>query len=510
VAIVLGMAVTFVLIARGADNPPSTSDTAVIESFTILASRGNLMLGPYSRFQWHHPGPLCFFWMAPFHVLSGARTTGLNAGALLLNLLAGTMAGWVLVRRANGAFALGAVVALGLFVWRTPELLVSPWNPHLPVLATIALLVTAADAISGTDAAFLPTLLFASFVGQTHLALLPLAITVGGIVLLARVVRIIRGSDERPRVARGALATMGLLVVWLPTLLEQHSSEPGNLAAIWTFFTSQERHGQPFNHALSAWADMMAGSVRPDFYVARGWRFVESPVRWAEILACVQMLALVAVFTRGWRRRMPFDASLAALLLVASLVALWSATNIEEEIFDHAVFWMSGIGALNLGALASLAFEGIAVWTGGRRLRPLASIGGFALAGMVFLGGIRELRGSVQRSFSPGPESVAAREVASDLQRFLEGAGVERPLILFDQDAWGMDAGVVLQLQKAGVPVAVEDDWMAMYTPAFAATGRERVAIAIVGEAEHVRRSSQPGTRLLSSRSPLFAYLVNR
>ena len=114
------------------------------------------------------------------------------------------------------------------------------------------------------------------------------------------------------------------------------------------------------------------------------------------------------------------------------------------------------------------------------------------------------------RSFTPGPESVAARDVAADLQRFLAQERVERPLILFDQDAWGMDAGVVLQLQKAGVAVAVENDWIAMYTPAFAATGRERIRIAIVGVAEHVRMSSRLGNRVVSSRNPLFAYLVDQ
>ena len=83
-------------------------------------------------------------------------------------------------------------------------------------------------------------------------------------------------------------------------------------------------------------------------------------------------------------------------------------------------------------------------------------------------------------------------------------------LVRFDQDAWGMVAGVVLQLQKAGVSVAVEDDWMAMYTPAFAAAGRESLEIAIVGGAEHARLSRRQGDRVISSRGPLFAHLVSR
>src|SRR5258708_25869797 len=59
--------------ARQATNFAQIGDPAVIESYTWMASKGELLLGPYSRFQWHHPGPLYFFWMVPFYLLSGSR-----------------------------------------------------------------------------------------------------------------------------------------------------------------------------------------------------------------------------------------------------------------------------------------------------------------------------------------------------------------------------------------------------------------------------------------------------
>ncbi len=98
---------------QGADATP-TSDIAVIESYTLLASQGNLLLGPYSRFQWHHPGPLYFFWMVPFYVLSGFRTTGLYAGALALNLLSLSLIVWVLARRAHHVVAITVCAALAV------------------------------------------------------------------------------------------------------------------------------------------------------------------------------------------------------------------------------------------------------------------------------------------------------------------------------------------------------------------------------------------------------------
>ncbi len=90
-----------ILLARRAADFATFGDTAVIESYTWMASTGDLLLGPYSRFQWHHPGPVAFFWIAPFYVLSGARPAGLNAGALALNLAVLAIMTSIVIRRAG-------------------------------------------------------------------------------------------------------------------------------------------------------------------------------------------------------------------------------------------------------------------------------------------------------------------------------------------------------------------------------------------------------------------------
>ena len=69
----IAAACALILLARGASDAAATSDTAVIESYTLLASQGALTLGTYSRFQWHHPGPLYFFWMVPLYVQASWR-----------------------------------------------------------------------------------------------------------------------------------------------------------------------------------------------------------------------------------------------------------------------------------------------------------------------------------------------------------------------------------------------------------------------------------------------------
>jgi hypothetical protein len=68
---------------------------------------------------------------------------------------------------------------------------------------------------------------------------------------------------------------------------------------------------------------------------------------------------------------------------------------------------------------------------------------------------------------------------------------------------------VILRLQKADVPVAVEDDWIAMFTPAFAATGREAVTLEIDAKPQHVRRLGKPGDQVVIEHDPqLFVHRI--
>src|SRR5262249_61637161 len=101
----LALASGLIVLARRAADFATIGDTAVIESYTWMASTGDLLLGPYSRFQWHHPGPLAFFWIAPLYALSGARPAGLGGGGLALHLAGLAVLTSTVVRRAGTLLA---------------------------------------------------------------------------------------------------------------------------------------------------------------------------------------------------------------------------------------------------------------------------------------------------------------------------------------------------------------------------------------------------------------------
>jgi hypothetical protein len=72
-----------IAIARRSGPTFAVSDEALIELSTFNALEGHQRLGPYSRYAWHHPGPLLFYALAPFYKASGLRSQGLAAGARL-------------------------------------------------------------------------------------------------------------------------------------------------------------------------------------------------------------------------------------------------------------------------------------------------------------------------------------------------------------------------------------------------------------------------------------------
>src|SRR5262245_7553232 len=186
-AAALILAAGMILLARRANDVATLGDNAVIESYTWMASHGDLLLGPYSRFQWHHPGPISFFWMAPFYALSGARPAGLSAGALTLNLAVLAILTSTLIRRADTILSAAIMAVIALYCLRIAPVFTSPWNPHLIVLGMMALIVAAADVLAGSYSRLPVLALLASLVGQTHVALMPSALAIGAVSVIASV-----------------------------------------------------------------------------------------------------------------------------------------------------------------------------------------------------------------------------------------------------------------------------------------------------------------------------------
>jgi hypothetical protein len=449
-------------------------DMALLEIYTRHAANNDLLVGPYSRFAWHHPGPAMFYLFRPLYFLSGQRHESLRSSALLFNLATLSAMLAILRRRATPGLALAVMAVFGVYLFRVPELLASPWNPHLLVLP-LALLVVACAAILDGGAGWWPLGAVAgSFLIQTHLSVAP---TVGVVVLVTLVWVLVQRPD--PSSARrhwwwGNLGLWMLIAIWILPLADQLSSPTGNLGRIYQSFFEQPAAAPSLRDALAGFLNMLSAPVLPGLVFALGGLVVRNVSVAGVLIATGTLLALPWTAGRLQRRGDRFGSALAVLCLWASLAALWSVSRIQGEIFDQLIFWITVLGVLNLACLASALVPPIGdrIGRGALAVPPLlATVFVWMVIGGAAVGGTVGLFRSHARALGE-PTAARVRAETAALTQYLEREGLRRPFVRIAQPTWGDAAGVVLALQKSGRAVSIEPDWVFMFGP-LAATGDE-------------------------------------
>ena len=490
---VVALAIAAVVVARGSGEMTPTGDIAIIESYTLQAAGGHLLVGPYSRFQWHHPGPIYFYWLAPFYAAAHHLTSGMSAGTLVLAACMLVLATGAALAAGGAAAAVAVTSALTLYSLRASDLFVSAWNPHAVVLPLAITVLLAAAAASGVPWLLPIVAVTASIAAQTHIGTLAVA-------LAATVAAYVAVAVKR-RWTPLACATLAAAVLWLPTFVEQATASPGNLSLIWSFFTADAARGQSFRAAFLAWTAMLTAIVRPGFSVADTGLLRTSHSAILQACAIAELVLLAVAAATAARRRRRFETNLALFCLAASLVALWSVTRIEGEIMGYEILWISALGALNVGAIVA----GFASSFVDAAPAPRLALGVCAALLLVCVAnGFSRLFEMRARSFAPAPQTEAIQIAAAGIQDFLRREQIARPFVDVDQNSWGLAAAVLLQLQKAGIPYAVDDDWLPMFTDSARAAGNERMAISVAGAERHVLIHDRPGVEPVLDAGPIF------
>src|SRR4051794_13567426 len=209
------------------------SDWALIESSVRdVGTSATPLIGAYSRFGWHHPGPWPFYLLAGPYRLLGADH-GILGAAAIWNLVV-LVAIALVVRRLDRLLAVCALPVLALLVLCLgARFLADPWTPYLPVLP-LALLVPVAWGHARQARWALPAMLFlASVIVQAHLGFLPVVVAIVAYALVARVV--VDRRSGRPLlkpVAPLSAAALVLVAMGAPPPIDQFRHDGGNLSAI--------------------------------------------------------------------------------------------------------------------------------------------------------------------------------------------------------------------------------------------------------------------------------------
>lgn len=215
------------------------------------------LVGAWSRFGWSHPGPMHFYFLSVFYWLGAHRSEALLVGAIAMHLMFGLIAWWTVrcISAVAGSFM--AVGVLMIVVTTAPTVMRDPWNPYVTLIGGMALCGAAWSFAERYREGALTLLPVGTFLVQAHIVTGPfvIAVTATAIVSLLAV----RGR----RIPWGAIvAGLGItFAMWLPPIVQQLTSSPGNFTLILDKSGSGAKLGpmvaiRVMSRALGLWPDV--------------------------------------------------------------------------------------------------------------------------------------------------------------------------------------------------------------------------------------------------------------
>jgi hypothetical protein len=495
------------LVVKVGSDYAAGSDVGLIELRTLDVGRHPVLLGPYSRDGWNHPGPAVFYALALPYRLVGSHSVGLLVGALLINALAIT--GIALVARRVGGLPcmLATLVGCAVLVRSLgPVFLRSPWNPYVAVLP-FGLLVYLTWAMTCGEAWALPIGAgVASFCVQTHVGYAPLATPLlvwGAGSLVVRAVRARRDAGEEPKqpyrvlVRASVVAAAVLIVMWLPAIIQQFLDSPGNLTEVVRYF----RHPNDPTHSLAQGYRVVSGQ----FGLSPQWLtghvdvipFSGEPYLLYSAPLPLLLIPLAVALLAFWRWRYAKAMRLGAVLVGALIVGVFSVARIAGPAYAYRLQWTWFLGTLAFIMVLLATWTLIARRTRARDpgQRVLLVV---TLSVLVVLSGINTV--SATRPGAPQDDmSSALKKLGPGIEAALPKTRGD-VLVLSTPAGYRYQPGVVRYLERRGVQVRVDRSLEDVY-------GKHRVhqpdaslrrAMTIAADEDFDDRITSPQLRLVA------------
>jgi len=438
------------------------SDIGLTELRTFDVGRHPVLLGPYSRDGWNHPGPALFYALALPYRLTGSNSIGLALGALSINGLA--IAGIAVVARRVAGFPCMLVSLVGCAVLLRslgPAFVRDPWNPYITVLP-FGLLVFLTWAMTCGQAWALPIGAgVASFCVQTHIGYAPIAIPLlvwGAISLIMHIVRR-RGDsvDDRKRrsgalIRAGVVAAAVLVVMWLPAMIQQFLDSPGNLSEIVRYFNDPKDPTHSFAEGYRAVSGQfeltpqwLTGHLDVIPFTGEPYLLYSAPL---PLLLIPLGLALLAF----WRWRYSDANRLGAVLLLTLALGVFSITRIIGPAYAYRLRWTWFLGAFAFilvlwAARTLISRRTLAI--GGQRLLVAVPV-----SALIVLSGVNAV--SATRAGTPKDDISSALEKLGPAVVAALPKGRGDVLVRSTPAGAGYEPGVVRYLERRGIAVRVD------------------------------------------------------
>jgi len=463
-----------------------------------------VLLGPYSRFGWFHPGPLLYYVLWLPYRLTGSTSVSLVIAALTVN--AAAVAGIALIAKRRGGLTLLLITLLLLGLLEHSlgaQFLRDVWNPSITVLP-LALLVFLAWTASAGDVWAVPIAAgVATFLVQTHVSY---GLVVGTVVLGAIVGLLVTERRRRPAGAArrrsyvwGAVITAGVLaLLWLPVLVQQLFREPGNVGQLYHFFRDHGReqsYGNAFHvisQQLSIAPEWLRGAAKVNVYSGAVDLSGATPLP----LALLALLAATGV--AWWRDKVAWR--LNALVLAACAAGFVAVTRIVGEIFPYLVRWSWTLGMLAWLAVAWTVVVTFRAWLAkdqqARRQVNGRVVGTVALAlvvaGFAAITVVNTVDAADAGNPDPYASAVDAKLLPSLLAHIPDGPGVVEIRSSGGDGSTWVGGGIADELEKRGIDTRVAPSLEFAYGPDRVLDGEQVKLVVLPLETADIERDGVP------------------
>jgi hypothetical protein len=324
-----------------------------------MALAGEQLVGPYSRFEFNHPGPFYFYLLAPLYWITHYNTSSLTVTVIVMNAL--LLIGMLIIigRCTNRWTYVWFAFLLSQYVHYLGSKLQAIWNPYVTILPFLFSIWCFA-AVAAGRLGYLPlAILTSSFVIQTHLGysltIVTIGISSGALFAVPRLRHVLGMHTTRSNALKITIVcTIVFTVLWILPVIEQLSESPGNFSRIITFFT--EHHGQhPWSNVfqvsngifsdyfLSYWSFLLNKLISrlPDNSVPRAFGMTQF------VIMLGQEILVMSAYFYAKRKNQDYFVALSLLCGIAYVTMVFSIKGIIDPFHDYIVMWMTSLGVIN-------------------------------------------------------------------------------------------------------------------------------------------------------------------
>ena len=339
----------------------ASSDNAANELTVRDIGTRMVLLGPFSRHGWSHPGPAFAYLMAIPYRIFGSDSAAMLVGALLVNAVA--IAAIVLVARRWGGLTLAVPVTLGMTVLTVTlprDFLQDPWNPFVTVLPFGAFSCSSWASTLGDRWALPVACAVGTFCVQTHIGYAaPVAVLLVGAIGKAVHDRDLPrvGGDGRRGLTMLGIAAAVLAVMWLPPVYDEIAHAHGNLTAITEYFRDAGQPPQGIRSAARS-SEHSSRSHRTgcsDCVASTPSRV--SPRRCGQTPIPVLLVAFAAAGVVAFRRHYVELRAAVVVLAVTILVGAGAVAQIIGTMTEYRLRWLWVLAVLTVGVTVAVALR---------------------------------------------------------------------------------------------------------------------------------------------------------